>query len=253
MTNETIVETKNLCKKFYIGTTERCTLFSTIRYKLSGEMPTRELWALKNINFSVKKGEMIVIIGPNGAGKTTLLRILSGIMFPTSGTYEVKKRVSCVFELGLGFNPRFTALQNVYLYGALHGLSKKEINKKLPEIIEFSELKDFMGAKLREFSSGMRARLAFATVIQTIEGIVMVDEVLSVGDASFQKKSQGAFEKILNEGNTILFVSHGPGAVKKLCSNALYLDKGNQIGFGPIEEMEKLYAENTEKKTNADA
>ena len=235
------IETKDLCKKFRIGVKGHHTLFTTIRYKLSGETPTRELWALRNINFSVNKGEMVAIIGPNGAGKTTLLRILSGIMVPTSGTYHVTGGVSCIFELGLGFNPNFTALQNVYLYGALHGFSHKQIDKKLPQIIEFSELEKFMDAKLRNFSSGMIQRLAFATVIQTVEGIVMVDAVLSVGDMAFQKKCIDAFTRLIRWGNTVLLVTHGLGEAKNLCQKALYLNGGNQIAFGSVEEMETLY------------
>lgn len=241
MDKEIIIETKNLCKEYNIGTSERMTLFSTIRQKLSGEFPNRKIWALKDINFSVEKGEMVAIIGPNGAGKSTLLRILAGIMHPTSGTYTVRGDVSCMFELGLGFNPRFTAIENVFLYGALHGISRKEMDKKLPEIVEFSELEDFMGAKLREFSTGMRARLAFATVIQTLSNIIMVDEALAVGDISFQRKCFKAFEKILNEGATILFVAQSIGEVRKLCKRALYLRKGIQVGYGNLNEMEEMY------------
>ena len=246
--NNPVIETRNLSKMFHIGTNERHTLFSTLRYKLSGEYPTKEFWALRDVNISINKGEMLPIIGPNGAGKTTLLRILAGIMAPTSGTYSVNGEVSCIFELGLGFNPRFTALENVFLYGALHGMTRREISKKLPEIIEFSELGGFMETKLGEYSSGMRARLAFATVIQTVTGIVMIDEVLSVGDAAFQKKCVDAIEKLLNRGNTILFISHGVSNVVKYCKRALYLGKGKQMAFGDIHEVMALYDKNTKEK-----
>lgn len=245
-----IIETQNISKKFYIGTSEKLTLFSTLRSKFSGEMAKKEIWALKGIDFSVKKGEMVAIIGPNAAGKTTLLRILSGIMRQTSGKYIAREGISTVFELGVGFNPLFTAIQNIYLYGALHGLSRREIDKKLPQIIQFSELKGFMHAKLREFSSGMRQRLAFATVIQTAKGIIMVDEVLSVGDVSFQKKCVGAFKNLLERGNTILFVSHGLGDAKALCSRALYINNGLQKGYGSVDRMEELYAKDIQKAKN---
>lgn len=248
MLNNNVIEVNHLSKKFRIGTKDRLTLFTSIRHKLSGEYPKKDFWSLQDVNFSVKKGEMVPIIGPNGAGKTTLLRILSGIMAPTSGSFAVRDEVSCIFELGLGFNPRFTAIDNVYLYGALHGLTKKEIDKKLPDIIEFAELEGFMETKLGEFSSGMRARIAFATVIQTVVGAVMIDEVLSVGDAGFQKKCVTAIEKILNNGCTILFITHGVNDVKHLCQRALYLDKGRQAGFGNMNEMMELYASNTLKK-----
>jgi len=244
-----VIEVKNLFKRFYIGATERLTLFSTLRYWFSGEVPKHEFWALKGINFEVLKGEMITIIGPNGAGKTTLLRILSGIMVPTYGYYKVKEEVSTIFELGLGFNPHFTALQNIYLYAALHGYSRKEINKKLPQILEFSELEEFINTKLKDFSSGMRQRLAFATIIQMASGIIMVDEVLSVGDMSFQKKCIKAFEDLLNKGNTILFVTHGIGEEAKFCSKALYLNKGEQRGFGSLNEMLQMYKFDVENRS----
>lgn len=235
------IKTNNLSKRFRIGTRERLTLFNSLRYKITGSLPERELWALKNISFSVKKGEMVAVIGHNGAGKTTLFRILSGIMKQTSGSFTVSEEISCMFELGLGFNLRFTALENIYLYGALHGITRKEIDKKMDSIVEFAELDNFMGAKLGEFSSGMIARLAFATVIQTLNGIILVDEVLSVGDMAFQKKCVNAFEKVLADGHTVLFISHGIGEVKKFCTNALYIDHGAQMAFGPINEVEDMY------------
>lgn len=241
MSDNIVVETNHLSKRFKIGTNERLTFFTSMRYKLSGSLPEKDLWALKDITFKVKKGEMIAVIGHNGAGKTTLFRILSGILKQTSGTFNIKEKVSCMFELGLGFNLRFTALENVYLYGALHGISRKEINKKFDSIIEFAELENFTGTKLGEYSSGMISRLAFATVIQTLEGIILVDEVLSVGDVAFQNKCTKAFEKILNEGHTILFIAHGIGDARKLCSNALYIDHGTQMAFGPIDEVEEMY------------
>lgn len=236
-----VIQTNNLSKKFKIGTRERLTFFTSLRYKLSGEYPETDFWALKNVSFSVKKGEMVAVIGHNGAGKTTLFRILSGIMKQTSGTFDVKEEMSCMFELGLGFNLRFTAIENVYLYGALHGISRKEIDKKMDAIVEFAELDKFMGAKLGEYSSGMISRLAFATVIQTLKGIILVDEVLSVGDVGFQKKCTKEFERVLNEGHTILFISHGLGEAKKLCTNALYIDHGQQVAFGPVDEIEQMY------------
>lgn len=241
MSDNIVIETNHLSKKFKIGTNERLTFFTSMRYKLSGSFPEKDLWALKDITFKVKKGEMVAVIGHNGAGKTTLFRILSGILKQTSGTFNIKEKISCMFELGLGFNLRFTALENVYLYGALHGISRKEINKKFDSIIEFAELENFVGTKLGEYSSGMISRLAFATIIQTLHGIILVDEVLSVGDIAFQKKCTKAFEKILNEGHTILFISHGIGDAKRLCKNALYIDHGTQMAFGPIDEVEDMY------------
>ena len=238
--SDTVLEARNISKKFIIGTTERLTFFKSLHNKFTGSA-SREFWALKDINFKVKRGQMVAVFGHNGAGKTTLLRILAHILKPTSGACFKTLPVSCMFELGIGFNPLQTALENVYLYGALHGIPKKEIDKKLPDIVDFAELNNFMGARLMEFSSGMRARLAFATVMQTLKGIIMVDEVLSVGDVSFQKKCTSAFEKVLNNGHTILFISHGLGEVKKLCSKALYIEHGKQLAYSNVNEVDEMY------------
>lgn len=243
MSGDIVIETRNLYKKFRIGTTERRTLFSAIRRTLSGDNPTRDIWALKDVSFSVSKGEMVAVIGPNGAGKTTLLRILAGIMTPTSGSFSVAGDVSCIFELGLGFNPHFTGLENVYQYASLHGISRREIEKKLPEIIEFAELEGFMGAKLGEYSSGMRARLAFATVMQMLRGIVMVDEVLAVGDERFQAKCAERIREIRAGGTTLFYVSHQMDQVAATCDRVLLLHHGRLCHDGPPAESIRRYRE----------
>lgn len=244
MNKKIVIETNNLSKKFMIGTREKLTMFSSLRHALSGKYASREIWALKDINIAINKGEMVAIIGPNGAGKTTLLRILSGIMAPTGGACTVDGEVSCIFNLGIGFNFRFTAIENVYLHAALHGISRKEIDKKMDDIIEFSGLGAFMGAKLSEFSSGMIARLGFSTVIQTVRDVVMVDEVLAVGDIAFQEKCMSVFENLLNEGKTVVFIAHGIESIKHLCSKGLYIDGGRQVCFGDINEVEEMYENN---------
>lgn len=241
-----VLSAENVSKSFRIGTCDRHTFFSTLRKKLSGDTPTRTIWALKNININVASGEMLGVIGPNGAGKTTLLRVLSGIMRPTTGKITLKEEVSTMFELGIGFDPMFTATQNLYLYGALHGLSRSQVDEKMEAIIEFSQLKNYMHAKLREYSSGMRARLAFATIMQTATGIIMVDEALTVGDISFQKKCLKAFTDLMDRGCTILYVAQALGPAKDLCTNAIYLDGGIQKGFGPVDKIDRLYVEDSE-------
>ncbi|MFH1414630.1 MAG: ATP-binding cassette domain-containing protein [Elusimicrobiota bacterium] len=254
MTARDVIQTESVSKMFSIGSSEKHTLFNTMRYKLSGDTPRKKIWALIDINISVKEGEMVGIIGPNGAGKTTLLRILSGIMTATTGSYTVSGNVSTIFELGLGFNPKFTAIQNVYIYGALHGLSRKKVDKILPDIIEFSELRDFMGAKLSEFSSGMRQRLAFATIMQTIEGVVMVDEVMAVGDQSFKIKCLESFKKMLNKGKTILFVTQGlDGELRDLTSKVLYIGGGKQKFYGLPTEALDLYSKDIEEHSKKPA
>lgn len=244
-----VLKTENMSKKFHVGCDQKFTLFSTLRYKLSGENPKKQIWALKDINISVNKGEMIGVIGPNGSGKTTLLRILSGIMAATKGNYHITEKVSSIFELGLGFNPRFTALQNVYLYGALHGYSRKRIDELMPGIVEYSGLHDFMGAKLSEFSSGMRQRLAFSTIIRTVDDVVMVDEALSVGDQAFQKKCIKSFKNLLDKGKTILFVTQNlDGDLKEMCSRALYVNRGEQMFYGDKNDALEMYARDIENQ-----
>ena len=197
--------------------------------------------AIKDLSFSINDGEIVGLLGPNGAGKTTLLKNLAGIMAPTSGKVKARDDIFTIFELGIGFNVYFNGIENLYLYGALHGMTRRDIHRNLPRIIEFSGLGDFMYAKLSEYSSGMRQRLAFATIIQTAKGIIMVDEALSVGDQAFQCQCLAAFEDLLRRGNTILFVTHGIGEARRLCSRALYLNQGCIRHFGEVNETEEIY------------
>src|SRR5690606_17744155 len=187
------------------------------------------------------EGEMLGIIGENGSGKSTLLKILAGIMRPTSGTVAVNRRLTPFLELGVGFNPDFTAIENIRTYATIMGLSKREINGKVDEILAFAGLETFRDAKLKNFSSGMQVRLAFSTAIQTDPEILLMDEVLAVGDMEFQQKCMDVLNRYRNEGVTIVFVSHDLGSVRRFCDRALLLRHGEQVALGKTDEVIDRY------------
>lgn len=194
------------------------------RKKLQEERPF--LWALKNVSFEVNKGEVLGIIGRNGGGKSTLLKILSRITSPTDGEVKIYGRVGSLLEVGTGFHPELSGRENIYLNGSILGMRKREIDNKFDEIIHFSELEKFIDTALKHYSSGMYMRLAFAVAAHLEPEILMIDEVLSVGDVSFQKKCMRKMGSVAQEGRTIILVSHNMGAIKSLCEHALWIDKG---------------------------
>lgn len=184
---------------------------------------------LKGINFVVNEGEFFGIVGKNGSGKSTLLKMLAGIYVPNSGTIKIRGKVSPFLELGVGFNPELTGIENIYLNGSILGLSKKQIDEKLNDIISFSELEEFMDQKLKNYSSGMQVRLAFSVAIHAHAPIILLDEILAVGDANFQQKCSNEFTKLKRSGRTIIFVSHSMDAVIKYCDRAILIDEGKII------------------------
>lgn len=196
---------------------------------------------LKNISFSVKQGESIGFIGHNGAGKSTLLKILTGTTYPTSGTVNVKGNIAALLELGVGFHPDFTGVQNIYMLGQIMGLSNQQIDRLLPEIIEFAEIGDYLNEPVRTYSSGMAVRLAFSTATAIRPDILIVDEALSVGDSYFQHKCFSRIRKFRELGTSLLFVSHDPAAVKNLCDRAILLDQGIIIKDGEPDEILDFY------------
>ncbi len=197
--------------------------------------------AVKNVTFEVYRGECVGIIGKNGSGKSTLLYMIAGILKPTSGCIEVHGRISPLLELGTGFHPDFNAVENILINATLLGLSLKEAKKKVDSILEFAELKDFKDAPLKTYSSGMIARLAFAVAIHLEPDILLIDEIISVGDAGFQEKSKEAILNFKKKGATILFVSHNEGDVKLLCDRAILLDHGELVYDGDIDRAFELY------------
>lgn len=201
------------------------------------------LWALQDVSFSVMQGEVLGLIGRNGAGKSTLLKILSRITAPTSGRIRVKGRVSSLLEVGTGFHPELTGRENIYLNGAILGMSRDEISRKFDEILDFSGVEKFIDTPVKRYSSGMYVRLAFSVAAHLDPEILVVDEVLAVGDASFQKKCLGKMNDVAHGGRTIVFVSHNMQAIRSLCSRSILLDEGRMVFDGPTEETLRVYHE----------
>jgi lipopolysaccharide transport system ATP-binding protein len=198
-------------------------------------------WALREVGFEVERGETFGIIGHNGAGKSTLLKILSRVTPPTTGTVELRGRVGALLEVGTGFHPELTGRDNVYLNGAILGMTRAEIDRKFDEIVAFAEVERFIGTPVKRYSSGMQLRLAFAVAAHLEPEILIIDEVLSVGDLAFQEKCLGRMETVASEGRTILFVSHNLTAVSHLCSRSMLLDSGQKVTEGPTREVLETY------------
>ena len=202
------------------------------------------IWALKDINFTVEQGEVLGIIGKNGAGKSTLLKILSRVTAPTSGKVKVKGRIASLLEVGTGFHPELTGRENIYLNGAILGMNRREIDRKFDEIVDFAEVEKFIDTPVKRYSSGMYVRLAFAVAAHLDPEILVVDEVLAVGDAAFQKKCLGKMGEVAKEGRTVLFVSHNMAAVSSLCNNGLVLQTGCISYAGSTERAISEYISN---------
>ncbi len=238
---EDAIIVKYLWKTFKLPHDKRKTIFESIAGIFDGKQGYEELVALKDINFTVKKGEAVGIIGKNGCGKSTLLKIIANIFRPTKGSVAINGKITPFLELGVGFQPDHTAKANIYIYGAIMGLSDREIDAKLDEILDFSGLRRFEDTKLKNFSSGMQVRLAFATAIQTNPEILLMDEVLAVGDLEFQQKCLDVFQQYIKEKKTIVFVSHDLNSVRRFCSKALFLRHGEQVAFGNTNEIIDKY------------
>lgn len=196
-----------------------------------------EFWALKDISFTVEKGERLGILGFNGAGKSTLLKTVAGVLKPTKGTVKVQGVIAPLLELGAGFDSNYSGKENIFLYGATMGYSRKYIESKYDEIVEFSELKDFIDVPIKNYSSGMKARLGFAIATAVEPEVLILDEVLSVGDAKFRNKSEAKVRKMIDKGVTVLFVSHNTDQVRRLCDKAIILEKGTMIASGEVNEV----------------
>ena len=205
----------------------------------------KKFWALKNVNFEVKRGEVVGFIGSNGAGKSTLLKVVAGVMKPTEGKVDAYGNICPMIELGAGFDPQLTARENIYLNGAVMGYSKEFINEKFEEIVEFSELRDFLDVPVQNFSSGMVARLAFSIATVVDPEILIVDEILSVGDIAFQSKSEAKMLSMIGGGTTVLYVSHSINSIKKICDKVVWIEHGvvQKIGGKEVCDAYKNYAE----------
>jgi lipopolysaccharide transport system ATP-binding protein len=253
-----IIKVENLGKKYIIGhdlsperfyrshslrdtfTHTARGLYQRLRHPLSTNIENteaEELWALKNLEFEIEPGDRVGIIGRNGAGKSTLLKVLSRITEPTTGRIEINGRVASLLEVGTGFHPELTGRENIYLNGAILGMTRNEIKAKFDEIVSFSEIERFLDTPVKRYSSGMYVRLAFAVAAHLEPEILIVDEVLAVGDAQFQKKCMGKMEEVGNEGRTVLFVSHNMAMITGLCSDGMLLESGRLTSTGPVSKV----------------
>lgn len=212
---------------------------------LKNQLLYQEFWALKDVSFEVNQGDRLGILGLNGAGKSTLLKVVAGVLKPTEGSVTTKGKIVPLLELGAGFDKQYTGAENIYLYGAVLGYSKEFIKEKYDEIVAFSELEDFIDVPIKNYSSGMKARLGFSIATVVKPEILILDEVLSVGDAKFRKKSEKKIKSMFDGGVTVLFVSHSLEQVKRLCNKAILLEKGRIIAQGTIDEVSVIYEEKT--------
>jgi lipopolysaccharide transport system ATP-binding protein len=254
-----MIKVEHISKQYTIGVdrtykTFQDTITNTIKSPLSlFKKSTKEdntFWALKDVSFEIEEGEVVGIIGRNGAGKSTLLKILSRITEPTEGKITMHGRVASLLEVGTGFHPELTGRENIYLNGSILGMKKREIDTKFDEIVKFAEIEKFLDTPVKRYSSGMYVRLAFAVATHLEPEILIIDEVLAVGDAAFQKKCLGKMGEVAKEGRTVLFVSHQMNAIKSLCSRCLLLSRGNLIDDGNSQKIIKKYLhEDGEQKT----
>lgn len=258
-----IISVENLSKQYRIGTrlpykTLRETIMSAITapvelFRRNGKNEDNTIWALKDVSFEVQEGEVLGIIGRNGAGKTTLLKILSRVTEPTEGAVKLRGRVASLLEVGTGFHPELTGRENIFLNGSILGMSRQEIKSKFDEIVAFAEIEKFLDTPVKRYSSGMYVRLAFAVAAHLEPEILIVDEVLAVGDAQFQKKCLGKMGEVAKGGRTVLLVSHNMSAISGLCENAIWLDNGRLAKKGPADEIIRNYIDNQAGHLNESA
>ena len=238
LTDEIMVEVQALGMRFDLGIEKGFSLKQWFVDAPRGAKRARsDFWALRGVSFSVRRGEVVGLIGANGAGKSTLLKLVAGVMKPTEGRVRCGGTVCPMIELGAGFDPQLTARENVYLNGAIMGYSRAFLDSRFDAIVDFAELRDFLEVPVQNFSSGMTARLAFSIATQVEPEILIVDEILSVGDAAFQAKSEQKMMGMIRGGTTVLFVSHSVDQIRKLCPRAIWLDRGRLLEDGESESV----------------
>ncbi len=249
-----MIKIENVSMRFNLGIEKNFSIkeaFISVFDKKRRKKKT-DFWALSDVSFHVKKGEVIGLIGSNGAGKSTLLKVVSGVMKPTKGKVYVSGQISPMIELGAGFDAELTARENIYLNGAILGYSKEFIDSKFNEIVEFSELIDFLDVPVKNFSSGMVAKLAFSIATVVNPEILIVDEILSVGDIKFQEKSKNKMMEMIKGGTTVLYVSHSLESIKELCDRVVWIEHGKVVKIGPAKEIvEEYYKAQMGKELNA--
>lgn len=245
-----VIDVKNITVSYKTGDFRQIGLKEYVVRKIKGTMKTTQFIALDNISFSLDDGDLLGIIGTNGAGKSTLLKVVTGIMQPIKGEVKVNGKIAALLELASGFDPDLTIKENIYLRGAMLGYTREFINQKYPEILDYSELEEFEDRPFKQLSSGMKSRLAFAISCLVEPDVLILDEVLSVGDGAFRTKSEKTMMEIINKGCCTLFVSHSIPQVRRLCNKVLWLDKGKQIAFGDAKTVCDKYERYLETVAN---
>ena len=237
---------KDVSMKFNLSSEKVDNIKEYVIKLLKRELMYQEFWALKNVSFDIKKGDRVGIMGLNGAGKSTLLKVIAGVLKATEGTVETKGVIVPLLELGAGFDRQYTGAENIYLYGAVLGYSKEFIQEKFDEIVEFSELGKFINVPVKNYSSGMKARLGFSVATIVEPEILILDEVLSVGDAKFRRKCEKRIRSMFDKGVTVLFVSHSTQQVLRMCNKGILLEQGKLVAEGDVKDIVDLY----ERKMN---
>jgi lipopolysaccharide transport system ATP-binding protein len=250
MDSDLAIKVSTISKRYAIGAHKDGSLRGTLAGLVKGknEKTTQEFWALKDVSFEIKTGDVLGIIGKNGAGKSTLLKVLSQITKPSSGKIEINGRIASLLEVGTGFHPELTGRENIYLNGTILGMTRKEVKEKFVEIVEFSGVQKFIDTPVKHYSSGMYVRLAFAVAAHLEPEILIIDEVLAVGDAEFQKKCMGKMKEVAGKGRTVLFVSHNLSAVASLCNKGIVLNQGSLEFTGSASEAINFYHAMTKKQ-----
>lgn len=238
-----MITAEHIGMKFNLGIEKINTFKEVLIKSLKKQMPNNEFWALRDISFHIERGDVLGIVGVNGAGKSTLLKVVAGVLEPTEGHVHVNGIIAPMLELGAGFDPELTARENVFLNGAVLGYGKRFLEERYEEIVSFAQLHDFMEVPIRNFSSGMLARLAFSISTVVDPEVLIVDEILSVGDAAFQKKSRDKMQSMIDGGTTVLFVSHSIDNVRDICNKTLWLSHGKTVLFGDTEAVCDQYME----------
>jgi len=242
------IEIKDISKRYRLGqylqgdTMLREAIVNMVRNMRGREKVEQNvMWALRDINFTIKPGEVVGLIGRNGAGKSTLLKVLSRITYPTTGTFKVRGRLAAMLEVGTGFHEELTGIENIYMNGSIMGMKRGEIKNKIDQIVEFAGVEAFVDTPIKRYSSGMRLRLGFAVAAHLEPDVLLVDEVLAVGDAEFQKKCLQTMDDLRGGGRTVVFVSHNMAAVENLCQRVIWIDAGRVKRDGPADEVVREY------------
>ena len=243
-----MIDVKNISVKYILGDIKELSLKEFLIRKLKGEVITQEFWALRDISFHINKGELLGIIGSNGSGKSTVLKVLSGIMPPSEGSIAINGKIAPILELSAGFDGEMTVKENIFLRGALLGYTKKFIMDKYEEIIQFAELREFENVAFRKLSSGMKSKLAFSLASFVTPDILILDEVLSVGDIAFRKKSEKRMHELFDSGVTTILVSHSIAQIREMCTQVLWLEQGKMKGIGETKILCDDYEKYMKKK-----